>query len=167
MRSSIAPPPALPAAGSDQTMTSSRSTSDQAVVYFRPDGSAFRIDSQGHVTTTDEGQTVVSSTARVDLDAKSQPVQALPRWRSVLHSEGTGSRPYRERKFRQVVVWTAEHDPARATAQCCFGCRYRAVFRQPQNGRQPANTPVSTTRDVQASQVDIDFAPQLRADQIG
>ena len=52
-------------------------SSDQATVYFRKDGTTQRVDASGHVRMkTDTGATVDSDTARILLDAKSQPTQA-------------------------------------------------------------------------------------------
>ncbi|MBT9330790.1 LptA/OstA family protein [Paracidobacterium acidisoli] len=56
---------------------SEQSSADQAVVWFRHDGSARQIDSQGHVRlVTDSGDTVTSQTAHVVLNEKSQPLSA-------------------------------------------------------------------------------------------
>lgn len=52
-------------------------SADAATVYFRKDGTAERIDAQGHVRMkTDTGATVGSDTAQIAMDAKSQPTQA-------------------------------------------------------------------------------------------
>lgn len=52
-------------------------SADAATVYFRKDGTAERIDAQGHVRMkTDTGATMQSATAQIAMDAKSQPTQA-------------------------------------------------------------------------------------------
>jgi lipopolysaccharide export system protein LptA len=52
-------------------------SADQAIVYFRKDGTTEKIDAQGHVRMkTDTGATVDAATARIWMDAKSQPTQA-------------------------------------------------------------------------------------------
>ncbi|MGB6160569.1 MAG: LptA/OstA family protein [Acidobacteriaceae bacterium] len=52
-------------------------SADQAIVYFRKDGTAEKIDAQGHVRMkTDTGATLDAATARIWMDAKSQPTQA-------------------------------------------------------------------------------------------
>ena len=54
-----------------------RSSADQAIVYFRKDGSAERIDAKGNVRSVlDNGAQTVSQTANIILDEKSQPTQA-------------------------------------------------------------------------------------------
>jgi len=52
-------------------------SADRAVVYFRKDGTTEKVDASGHVRMkTDTGGTVNCETARILLDAKSQPTQA-------------------------------------------------------------------------------------------
>jgi lipopolysaccharide export system protein LptA len=52
-------------------------SSDEGIVYFRPDGSAGRIHARGNVRIkTDTGENVVSQVANVQLDQDSQPTQA-------------------------------------------------------------------------------------------
>src|ERR1700723_760399 len=55
----------------------SHSSSDQATVSFRADGSAYQVLAEGHVIFTgNDGQQVNARIAHVDLDAKSEPQQA-------------------------------------------------------------------------------------------
>jgi lipopolysaccharide export system protein LptA len=55
-----------------------RGSSDQATVYFRPDGSAYQMKAQGHVTVVgSEGQRITSQSAHVSLNPKSQPEEAV------------------------------------------------------------------------------------------
>jgi lipopolysaccharide export system protein LptA len=55
-----------------------RSTADQAIIYFRQDGSAERIDAKGNVhTVLDSSATAMSQSANILLDEKSQPTQAI------------------------------------------------------------------------------------------
>jgi lipopolysaccharide export system protein LptA len=55
-----------------------RSSAGQAIVYFRKDGSAERIDAKGNVhTVLDDGAEATSQSATVTLDEKSQPMQAV------------------------------------------------------------------------------------------
>jgi lipopolysaccharide export system protein LptA len=56
---------------------SEQTASDQAIVYFRKDGSAEHIDAQGHVDMkTDAGQELTCRLAKILLDLKSQPQRA-------------------------------------------------------------------------------------------
>jgi lipopolysaccharide export system protein LptA len=52
-------------------------TSDQVTILFRPDGSAYRVDMEGHVVSSGNGQTVQSPKALVDLDTMNHPLQAF------------------------------------------------------------------------------------------
>ncbi len=127
-----------------------KSSSDQAVVYFRKDGSAERIESQGHVKlTTDSGAIVTAETSQTQLDAKSQPTQT---------DLGGG------------VYFTSNTDTSstHGTAVSCtlnFGanstlnhaqCRDAVSFVE--QILKLANDPKGTaSRQVQASKVDVDF----------
>jgi lipopolysaccharide export system protein LptA len=54
-----------------------KTTADQAIVYFRKDGSAEHIDAQGHIDLkTDAGQELTCRLAKILLDLKSQPQRA-------------------------------------------------------------------------------------------
>jgi lipopolysaccharide export system protein LptA len=55
-----------------------RSSAEQAIIYFRKDGSAERIDAKGNVhTVMDDGAQTTSQTANILLNEKSQPTQAV------------------------------------------------------------------------------------------
>ncbi|HZD48231.1 MAG TPA: LptA/OstA family protein [Silvibacterium sp.] len=55
---------------------SQKSSADQAIVYFRKDGSVEHIDAEGHIHVTGQnGAVLTAGTSHVQLDAKSQPVQ--------------------------------------------------------------------------------------------
>jgi len=49
---------------------------DDAIIHTRSDGSAERIEAQGHVTGAKDGATVTAANADVLLNAKSQPQSA-------------------------------------------------------------------------------------------
>src|SRR5580698_160634 len=55
---------------------SEKSSADQAIVYFRKDGSASSVNAQGHVrVTTDSGAVLTAENSQTQLDEKSQPIQ--------------------------------------------------------------------------------------------
>ena len=140
----------------------SHSSSDQATVSFRADGSAYQVQAEGHVVLTgSDGQQINTRIAHIDLGPKSEPQQAIldggllyvaNNAARLLHgsaSSGTllfGPQPtIRHAQLRDAVsVVDEEKLPQVNTAKTA------AKTRQ--------NTPESTTRQVQASQVDIDFA---------
>jgi lipopolysaccharide export system protein LptA len=131
---------------------SEKSWSDQAIVYFRKDGSAERIDSQGHVkVVTDDGSVLTAGNSQTQLDARSQPVQT---------DIGGG------------VYFTSsdENESSHGTAVSCtlnFGanamlkhgqCRDAVSFVE--QILKLANDPKGTaSRQVQATKLDIDFVP--------
>ena len=140
----------------------SHSSSDQATVSFRADGSAYQVQAEGHVVLTgSDGQQINARIAHVDLGPKSEPQQAIldggllyvaNSTTALLHgsaSSGTllfGPQPtIRHAQLRDAVsVVDEEKLPQVNTAKTA------AKTRQ--------NAPESTTRQLQASQVDIDFA---------
>ncbi len=144
----------------------SHSSSDEATVSFRSDGSAYKIEALGHVVlTSSDGQQINTRIAHIDLGPKSEPEQAIldggllyvaNNPARLLHgsassgtlSFGPGPQPtIRHAQLRSIVSVVDEEKM------------------QPQNpgvGKSPQNATESTTRQVQASQVDIDFAPGLQ-----
>jgi lipopolysaccharide export system protein LptA len=55
---------------------SEKSSADQAIVYFRKDGTAERIEAQGHVrVVSDDGAVVTARTSQTQLDIHSQPLK--------------------------------------------------------------------------------------------
>jgi lipopolysaccharide export system protein LptA len=131
---------------------SEKSSSEQAVVYFRKDGSAERIESQGHIkVTTDNGATVSAETSKTELDEKSQPVKTDMGGGVYFSSNG-------------------ENDSMHGTAVSCtlnFGanstlthgqCRDAVSFVQ--QILKLSNDPKGTaSRQIQASKLDVDFVP--------
>jgi lipopolysaccharide export system protein LptA len=145
----------------DQTeYASTNSSSDQATVYFRPDGSASRMEAKGHVTIVgDEGQRITSEAAHALLDLKSQPQQVVL----------DGGVLYVSDDPLRTVHGTA------ATGTLSFGPRatiQKAQLRtvvsivdmekpqpQPAHAGPPTSRPYeSLTRQIEAGQIDIDFS---------
>ena len=133
---------------------SEKSSADQAIVYFRKDGSAERIEAQGHVKlTTESGAVVTAENSQTQLDAKSQPTQT---------DAGGGVN----------FVSNAENESMHGTAISCtlnFGvnttlrhaqCRDAVSFVE--QIFKLANDPKgNASRQVQASKLDVDFVPGL------
>jgi lipopolysaccharide export system protein LptA len=128
-----------------------KSSSDQAIVYFRKDGSAERIDAQGHVkVTTDSGAVLTAETSQTQLDEKSQPVQA---------DVGGGV----------SFISDGENSSMHGTAVSCtltFGAKSALNHGQCRDAvsfveqiLKLANDPKGTaSRQMQASKLDVDFA---------
>jgi lipopolysaccharide export system protein LptA len=136
------------------------SSSDQATVSFRSDGSAFQIESQGNVILTgSDGQKINTRKAHVDLGPKSEPEQAVldggvlyvaDNAARLLHgsaSSGTllfGPQPtIKHAQLRDAVSVVDEEKPPPVPSAA---------------GKATQNPPQTSTRQVQATQVDIDFS---------
>jgi lipopolysaccharide export system protein LptA len=129
-----------------------RSSSDQAILYFRKDGSAERIDAQGHVrVTTDNGAVITASNSQTQLDAKSQPVQV---------DMGGGvnfvSNDEDSSMHGNAVEGTLTFGPNSMLKHAQF----RNAVSFVQQILHLANDPKGTaSRQMQASKVDVDFIP--------
>jgi lipopolysaccharide export system protein LptA len=131
---------------------SEKSSSDQAIVYFRQDGSASRVEAQGHVrVTTDSGAVLTAGNSQTQLDEKSQPIQT---------DAGGGVN----------FVSNGDNDSMHGTAVSCtlnFGANSMVKHAQCRDAVsfveqifKLANDPKGTaSRQMQASKLDVDFAP--------
>ncbi|QNI34291.1 LPS export ABC transporter periplasmic protein LptC [Alloacidobacterium dinghuense] len=127
-----------------------RSTADQAVVYFREDGSAERIDAKGNVhTVLDDGTQTSSQTANVLLDAKSQPTQAVM----------GGGVNFISKNDTQSMHGSSEEGTITFGADAALRhAQFRdAVSFVDQQFNLDNDPHGSATRQVQASKLDIDF----------
>ncbi len=127
-----------------------RSTAEQAVVYFRQDGSAERIDAKGNVhTVLDDGAQATSQTANVALNEKSQPMQAVM---------GGGvnfiAKDDAQSMHGNAVEGTLTFGPEAAIRHAQFR---DAVSFVDQQLKLAGDSHGSATRQVQASKLDIDF----------
>ena len=129
-----------------------KSSSDQAIVYFRKDGSAERIESKGHVRVmTDNGAVITASNSQTQLDAKSQPTQV---------DMGGGvnfvSNDEDSSMHGNAVEGTLTFGPNSALKHAQF----RNAVSFVQQIFHLANDPKGTaSRQMQASKVDVDFIP--------
>jgi len=131
---------------------SEKSSSDQAIVYFRKDGSASRVEAQGHVrVTTDSGAVLTAANSQTQLDEKSQPVQT---------DAGGGVN----------FVSNGDNESMHGTAVSCtlnFGANSMLKHAQCRDAVsfveqifKLANDPKGTaSRQMQASKLDVDFVP--------
>ena len=129
-----------------------KSSSDQAIVYFRPDGSAEHIDAKGNVRLqTDAGQTLKAQFAAIALDARSQPKYANLSGGLLFVSDDP--------------VHHMHGDAVEGSFQFNEGAALRhvqlrnAVSFVDQQLTLPDDPRGSSTREIRASNLDIDFAP--------
>jgi len=128
-----------------------KSSADQAIIFFRKDGSAERIDARGNIrVASQKGATVTGEMSEVMLDAKSQPVQA---------DVGGGT------TFTSNDDTHSIHGSA-VEGTVTFGAMSTVKHAQLRNAvsfvdqvLKLASDPKGTaSREVQASKLDIDFA---------
>jgi lipopolysaccharide export system protein LptA len=137
----------------------SHSSSDQATVSFRADGSAYQVEAEGNVILTGgDGQQIKTRKAHIDLGPKSEPQQAVldggllyvaDNDARLMHgSASSGTLLFgplstiKHAQLRDAVSVVAEEKlPPVASAQ----------------GQSRPNPPPTTTRQLGASKVDVDF----------
>jgi lipopolysaccharide export system protein LptA len=130
-------------------------SSEQAIIYFRKDGSAEQIDAQGRVRlTTDGGQRMTAQVAKLLLDAKSQLRQAdLSGGVNFVSTPAAGQvNPHEMRG--NAVEGTALFAPDGALRHAQARNAVSFVDQQRGLNGDPEGT---ATRELRASQVDIDF----------
>lgn len=131
---------------------SERIASDEAIVYFRPDGSAEHVDAKGHVKISgDSGQELKAQTAMVLFDEHSQPVHAdigggifFVGTGDIHHMHGDAV----EAKIQFGQAATLRH--VQLLNAVSFVDQQVKLVDDP-NG--------STTREIRAAQVDVEFVP--------
>jgi len=135
-----------------------RSSAEQAIVYFRPDGSAQGIDAKGNVQAVlDDGAQATSQTANLLLDDKSQPTQAVM---------GGGvnfiAKDDAQSMHGNAVEGTLTFGPDAALRHAQFRNAVSFVDQQLKLNDDPLG---SATRQVSASKLDVDFTtgPDQRA----
>ncbi|HEY0759402.1 MAG TPA: LptA/OstA family protein [Acidisarcina sp.] len=129
-----------------------RTSSDSAIVYFRPDGSAEHVDAKGHVEiAAGGGQQLKAETAQMLFDQHSQPQHIdlaggifLVANDQVHHMHGAAV----EAKLQYGAGSILQHVQL-----------LNAVSFVDQQIRLPDDPNGSTTREVRAQQIEIDFAP--------
>jgi len=127
-----------------------RSTARQAIVYFRQDGSAERIDAQGNVhTVLDNGAQATSQMANIALDEKSQPTQAIL-------DKGVNfvAKDDMQAMHGNAVQGTLTFGPDATLKHAQFRDAVSFVDQRLKLGNDPRG---SATRQVEASKLDIDF----------
>jgi lipopolysaccharide export system protein LptA len=139
-----------------------KSSSDQAVVWFRQDGSAEKIDASGHVRImTDNGAVVTSQTAHIQLDTKSQPTIAQMEGGIVFDSENQpgengGVKEKDETMHGTASEGTLNFGPNSLLKHAEF--RDAVDFTDHQTALR-VDAGSTATRRLRAAKVDVDFVP--------
>jgi lipopolysaccharide export system protein LptA len=144
----------------------SHSSSDQATVSFRTDGSAYQVLAEGHVVFTgNDGQQVNARIAHVDLDAKSAPQQALLDG-GVLYVANNEARLLHGSAASGTMLFGPQSTIRHAQLRTAVSVVDEEKLPELDTAKAKQNAAQSITRQVQASTVDIDFAegPDRRPD---
>jgi lipopolysaccharide export system protein LptA len=144
----------------------SHSSSDQATVSFRTDGSAYQVLAEGHVVFTgNDGQQVNARIAHVDLDAKSAPQQALLDG-GVLYVANNEARLLHGSAASGTMLFGPQSTIRHAQLRTAVSVVDEEKLPELDSAKAKQNAAQSITRQVQASTVDIDFAegPDRRPD---
>jgi lipopolysaccharide export system protein LptA len=128
-----------------------KSAADQAIIYFRKDGSAERVNARGNIrVVSQKGATLTGGTSEVPLDAKSQPLQA---------EMGGGVNFVSNDETRSVhgnaVEGTVTFGPNSTLRHAQFRNAVSFVEQLLKLNNDPKGT---ASREMQASKLDVDFA---------
>ncbi|MBV8630676.1 MAG: LPS export ABC transporter periplasmic protein LptC, partial [Silvibacterium sp.] len=129
-----------------------KSSANQAIIYFRKDGSAERVNARGNIRViSPNGAILTGETSEVLLDAKSQPVQAnMGGGLNFVLNEETHS------LHGSAIEGTATFGPLSALKHVQFRDAVSFVDQLLKLKNDPKGT---ASREMQASKLDIDFAP--------
>jgi lipopolysaccharide export system protein LptA len=133
------------------------SSSDQATVSFRADGSAYRVLAEGHVILTgSDGQQINSRTAHIDLGSKSVPEQAVMDG-GLLYVANNAARLLHGSASSGTLLFGAQSTVRHAQLRDAVSVVDEEKLPQVNAGKTKQNSQESTTRQMQAAKVDIDF----------
>ena len=137
----------------------SHSSSDQATVSFRADGSAYQIEAEGNVIlTSSDGQQINTRKAHIDLGPRSEPQQAVLDG-GLLYVANNDARLLHGSASSGTLLFgpqsTVKHAQLRDAVSVVDEEKLPPVSSAPGKTRQ--NPPESTTRQVGGSKVDVDF----------
>ncbi len=139
----------------------SRTSSDQAIVSFRPDGSASQVDQQGNVVFTgSDGQQINTRKAHIDLGPRSEPQQAILEG-GLLYVANSAVRLLHGSASSGTLSFgpqpSIKHAQLRDAVSIVDEEKLLAVA--PGSVKSRPNSPESSSRQVQATTIDVDFAP--------
>jgi lipopolysaccharide export system protein LptA len=136
----------------------SHSSSDQATVSFRPDGSAFQVEAEGNVIIRgSDGQQVNTRKVHVDLGPKSEPTQALVNG-GMLYVANSEKRLLHGSASSGTILFGPQSTIRHAQLRDAVSLVDEEKFTPAAAGSSKAkNQPDSSSRQVQGTKVDIDF----------
>ena len=133
------------------------SSSDQATVSFRADGSAYQVLAEGHVILTgSDGQQINSRIAHIDLGSKSVPEQAVMDG-GLLYVANSAARLLHGSASSGTLLFGPQSTVRHAQLRDAVSVVDEEKLPQVNAGKTKQNSQESTTRQMQATKVDIDF----------
>ena len=139
----------------------SHSSSDQATIAFRADGSAYQVEAEGNVILTgSDGQRINTRQAHIDLGPKSEPQQAILNGGLLYVSEDSARLLHGSASSGTLMLGpqtTIKHAQLRDAVSVVDEEKLPPVPSTADKAKQ--NPPQSTTRQAGATQIDIDFVP--------
>ena len=150
--------------------SNSHSSSDQATVSFRADGSAYQVLAEGHVILTgSDGQQINTRTTRIELGPKSVPEQAVMDGGLVYVANNT-ARLLHGSASSGTLLFGPQSTVRHAQLRDAVSVVDEEKLPQVDAAKIKQNSQETTTRQMQATQVDIDFKTgpdrSLQADHI-
>ena len=138
------------------------SSSDQATVFLRADGSAYQIEAQGNVILTgSDGQQLNTRKVHIDLGPRSEPEQAIADG-GLLYVANNAARLLHGTASSATLLFGAQPTIRHAQMRDAVSLVDEEKLPPVSAGaaaKPSQNAPESTTRQMQASKVDVDFAP--------
>jgi len=136
----------------------SHSSSDQATVSFRSDGSAYQVDAEGNVILTgSDGQQINTRKAHIDLGPKSEPQQAIVDG-GLLYVANNVARLLHGSASSGTLLFGPQASIRHAQLRDAVSLVDEEKLPPAPSGKSRQNPPESTSRQAQASRIDIDFA---------
>ena len=136
------------------------SSSGEATISFRNDGSAYQVEAEGSVILTgSSGQTINTRKAHIDLGAKSEPQQARVEGGLLYVANGPTRQLHGTATSGTMLLgpqMTIRHAQLQ-DAVSLVDAETLPAASNPKAGQSKKNPPESSTRQVQATRVDIDF----------
>jgi lipopolysaccharide export system protein LptA len=133
------------------------SASDQATVSLRADGSASQVKAEGHVVVSGTGgQQLNANVAHLELGPKSEPRQAVLDGGLLYVADGP-ARVLHGSAASATLVFGPQVTLRHAQLNTAVSVVDQEKLPSVEANRAKPNTPVSTTREMQAAKADIDF----------
>ncbi len=143
----------------------SHSSSDQATISFREDGSASRVEEAGNVLLTSAAQRITTRKAHIDLGPKSEPVQASMEG-GLLYVASDQNRQLHGTASSGTLLLGPLMSIRHAQLRDAVSLVEAETFAAPDSetshaeaGKAKQHKPVSSSRQIQATRMDVDFAP--------